>query len=84
MARCNPPVIPDQLLDQLLSGANAKTAFDKVGLLDELKKASLMRLGASIRHRGGQTLWMVLLVYRRPGFRRQDCADFRPLLLPQC
>ena len=33
------PVIPDALLDQLLAGADAKTAFDKDGLVDELKKA---------------------------------------------
>ena len=28
------PRIPDALLDQLLSGADAKTAFDQNGLLD--------------------------------------------------
>jgi hypothetical protein len=39
MARRKQPVIPDQLLDQLLSGADAKAAFEKDGLLDELKKA---------------------------------------------
>jgi len=39
MARRKQPVIPDALLDQLLAGADAKTAFDKDGLLDELKKA---------------------------------------------
>jgi putative transposase len=39
MARRKPPVIADQLLDQLLAGADAKTAFEKDGLLDELKKA---------------------------------------------
>jgi putative transposase len=39
MARRKQPVIPDQLLDQLLAGADAKAAFEKDGLLDELKKA---------------------------------------------
>ena len=37
MARRKQPVIPDQLLDQLLAGADAKTAFEKNDLLDELK-----------------------------------------------
>lgn len=31
--------IPSELLDQLLGGAEAKTAFEKDGLFDELKKA---------------------------------------------
>jgi len=39
MPRRKEPRIPDALLDQLLSGAGAKTAFDPSGLLDELKKA---------------------------------------------
>ena len=39
MARGKQPVIPDALSDQLLAGADAKTAFDKDGLLDALKKA---------------------------------------------
>src|SRR5512144_310641 len=39
MARRKQPVIPDQLLDQLLAGADAKLAFENVGRLDELKKA---------------------------------------------
>src|SRR5512144_2728642 len=39
MARRKQPIIPDQLLDELLAGSEAKTAFDKDGLLDELKKA---------------------------------------------
>ena len=38
MARRKQPVIPDQLLDQLLAGTDAKMAFEKDGLLDELKK----------------------------------------------
>ena len=38
MARRKQPVIPDQLLDQLLAGTDAKIAFEKDGLLDELKK----------------------------------------------
>jgi putative transposase len=51
MARRKQPVIPDALLDQLLAGADAKTAFDKDGLLDELKKALAERaLNAELDH----------------------------------
>src|SRR5215207_256770 len=39
MARRKTPRIPDALLDQLLGGADPKTAFDANGLLDDLKKA---------------------------------------------
>jgi putative transposase len=39
MARRKQPVIPDAVLDQLLGGADPKTAFAKDGLLDALKKA---------------------------------------------
>ncbi len=39
MARRKEPRIPDALLDQLLAGADPKTAFDPNGLLDDLKKA---------------------------------------------
>ena len=34
MARRKQPAISDELLDQLLAGADAKTAFVKDGLLD--------------------------------------------------
>ena len=51
MARRKQPTIPDQVLDQLLAGADAKTAFDKDGLLDELKKALAERaLNAEMDH----------------------------------
>ena len=51
MARRKQPVIPDALVDQLLAGADAKTAFDKDGLLDELKKALAERaLNAEMDH----------------------------------
>jgi putative transposase len=51
MARRKPPVIADELLDQLLAGADAKAAFEKNGLLDELKKALAERvLNAEIDH----------------------------------
>src|SRR5512143_504178 len=51
MARRKQPVISDQLLDQLLAGADAKTAFEKDGLLDELKKALAERmLNAEMDH----------------------------------
>ena len=39
MPRRKEPKIPDVLLDQLLAGADPKTAFDPNGLLDDLKKA---------------------------------------------
>ncbi len=39
MARRKSPRIHDALLDQLLAGADPKTAFDANGLIDELKKA---------------------------------------------
>jgi hypothetical protein len=39
MPRRKEPKIPDAILDQLLAGADAKTAFDPNGLLDELKEA---------------------------------------------
>jgi len=51
MARRKAPIIPDQLLDQLLAGADPKSAFAKDGLLDELKKALAERaLNAEIDH----------------------------------
>jgi len=51
MARRKQPVIPDAVLDQLLAGADAKTAFDKDGLLHELKKALAERaLNAEMDH----------------------------------
>ena len=39
MPRRKPPVIADAVLDQLLAGADASTAFEADGLLDQLKKA---------------------------------------------
>src|SRR3712207_1689256 len=51
MARRKQPAIPDRLLDQLLAGADPKTAFDKDGLLDALKKALAERaLNAELDH----------------------------------
>ena len=51
MARRKAPHIPDALLDQLLSGADPKTAFDPGGLLDDLKKALAERaLNAEMDH----------------------------------
>ena len=51
MARRKPPRIPDALLDQLLAGADPKSAFAKDGLLDALKKALAERaLNAEIDH----------------------------------
>ncbi len=51
MARRKEPRIPDAVLDQLLAGADAKTAFDQGGLLDGLKKALAERaLNAEMDH----------------------------------
>jgi putative transposase len=51
MARRKEPRIPDAILDQLLAGADAKTAFNQGGLLDELKKALAERaLNAEMDH----------------------------------
>jgi putative transposase len=51
MARRKPPTIPDALLDQLLAGADPKSAFDPNGLLDSLKKALAERaLNAEMDH----------------------------------
>ncbi|TCK16751.1 mutator family transposase [Ancylobacter aquaticus] len=51
MARRKAPRIPDALLDQLLAGADPKTAFDTNGLLDDLKKALAERaLNAEMDH----------------------------------
>ena len=45
------PGYPDHLLDQLLAGADAQSAFAKDGLLDELKKALAERaLNAEMDH----------------------------------
>ena len=51
MARRKEPRIPDTILDQLLAGADARTAFEQGGLLDELKKALAERaLNAGMDH----------------------------------
>jgi putative transposase len=51
MARCKEPRIRDAVLDQLLAGADPKTAFDPNGLLDDLKKALAERaLNAEMDH----------------------------------
>ena len=51
MPRRKEPRIPDTILDQLLAGADPKTAFDAGGLLDDLKKALAERvLNAEMDH----------------------------------
>ena len=51
MPRRKEPKISDAILDQLLAGADPKTAFDPNGLLDELKKALADRaLNAEMDH----------------------------------
>jgi putative transposase len=51
MPRRKEPKIPDAILDQLLAGADPRTAFDPNGLLDDLKKALAERaLNAEMDH----------------------------------
>lgn len=51
MARRKALAIPDEMLDHLLSGASASTAFDQGGLLDQPKKALAERaLNAEMDH----------------------------------
>ena len=51
MPRRKDPKIPEAILDQLLAGADPKTAFDPNGLLDDLKKALAERaLNAEMDH----------------------------------
>jgi len=51
MPRRKAPHIPDEMLDQLLSGTKASAAFDHGGLLDQLKKALAERaLNAEMDH----------------------------------
>src|ERR687893_2020494 len=51
MARRKAPVIPDQLLDQLLAGRDPQAALGKDGLVDELKRALAERaLNAEMDH----------------------------------
>ena len=51
MARRKAARMSDELLDQLLAGADPKTAFDRNGLLDDLKKALAERaLNAEMDH----------------------------------
>ncbi len=51
MSRRKEPIIPDAILDQLLGGADAKSAFESNGLLDQLKKALAERaLNAEMDH----------------------------------
>ena len=56
MPRRKQPIIPDALLDQLLDGADPKSAFDPHGVLDALKKALAERmLNAEMdQHLGGE------------------------------
>jgi putative transposase len=51
MARRKAPVIPDELLDQLLAGRDPQSALGRDGLLDELKRALAERaLNAEMDH----------------------------------
>jgi putative transposase len=51
MARREPPIIPDELLDKLLAGRDAGAALGKDGLIDELKRALAERaLNAEMDH----------------------------------
>src|SRR5918993_703445 len=54
MPRRKEPRISDAILDQLLAGADPKTAFDPNGLLDALRKALAERaLNAEMDHHLG-------------------------------
>ena len=54
MPRRKEPTVPDAILDQLLAGADPKTAFGPNGLLDGLKKALAERaLNAGMDHHLG-------------------------------
>jgi hypothetical protein len=80
MPRRKPPVIADALLDQLLDGADARTAFETDGLLDKLKKALAERaLNAEMNHH---------LVHGEPGnsrhgYGRKRVTTDRALLAAQ-
>jgi putative transposase len=51
MARRKAPIIPDDLLDQLLAGPDPQAALGKDGLVDELKRALAERaLNAEMDH----------------------------------
>jgi putative transposase len=51
MARRKAPLIPDELLDQLLAGRDAQSALGRDGLVDELKRALAERaLNAEMDH----------------------------------
>ena len=55
MSRRKEPVIPHELLDQLLAGSDASSVFEQGGLLDSLKKAFTERaLGAEMDHHLGE------------------------------
>ena len=54
MARRKEPRIPDALLDQLLAGADPKTAFDPNGLLDDLKKFEQQLDAANVPYTPGR------------------------------
>ena len=69
MPRRKEPRIPDTVLDQLLAGADPKTAFDPNGLIDDLKKALAERvLNAEMEHH---------LAGEEPGNRRNDYGKRR-------
>ena len=51
MARRKAPIIPDELLDQLLAGRDPQAALGRDGLVDELKRALTERaLNAEMDH----------------------------------
>ena len=85
MARRKQPHIPDQLLDQLLAGTDAKAAFAKDGLLDELKKALAERVlnasaaapGTTFRARGREKFSPSPRPRGAIGRSARDCQQFR-------
>ena len=69
MPRRKQPHIPDAILDQLLAGADPKTAFDPNGLLDGLKKA--------LAERALNARWIIISLARRRATAAMDTAASR-------
>src|SRR3954463_14340066 len=97
MPRRKQPVIPDELLDQLLGGTDPRAALADGGLLDGLKKALAQRvLNAEMDHHldggepdgrpTGRNGWRAQTVLTGPGklglqIPRDRLAPFAPQLI---
>jgi hypothetical protein len=84
MPRRKPPVIADSLLDQLLAGADAKTAFEADGLLDHLKTALAERALAAWQARPLEAVYPLVffdalrVMIRDEGTVRNKAGRSRP------